>query len=67
MRIPERIYEPLPYLYIVVGMMAFIASTNLVGALSGLLLISMAGRIVRRRVNYRSDSTGHRLGMRRYY
>ena len=52
--VPTRLYELLPALYVVVGLLALLSADNLLGALSAGLL-SAAAVIIKMRRDYRRN------------
>lgn len=55
---PDWIYEPLPYLYLLVGGVALAGVDITAGRISGLLLISAAALIIKMRRDSRRDAAG---------
>lgn len=54
--VPTRLYELLPALYVVVGLLALLSADNMLGALSaGLLLLLAAAVIIKMRRDYRRN------------
>jgi hypothetical protein len=51
--IPDWLYEPLPYLYVLMGLIATIVLEAIVGKISGILLISAGFVIWNLRFTYR--------------
>jgi hypothetical protein len=51
--IPDWLYEPLPYLYVLMGLIATIVLESLIGKISGVLLISAGLVIWNLRFTYR--------------
>jgi hypothetical protein len=51
--IPIWIYEPLPYLYALMGVIAILTLDALVGKISGLMLISAGVVVWHQRIRYR--------------
>jgi hypothetical protein len=54
-RIPGKLYELLPYLYSIAGMVMINYSESIIGDTFGLLLYLLAGLIFLKRSNYRQD------------
>lgn len=59
-RWPNWLYEPLPYLYLFVGVGAVVGIDPMVGRFSGLLLITAAMLIIMMRRDYRACSACQR-------
>jgi hypothetical protein len=53
-RLPGLVYEPLPYLYLLIGISAFSACDSWLGYLCSLMLISAGAYILKLRLDYRA-------------
>lgn len=58
--IPHRLYEALPALYAIAGLLTIFNLPNAFGWLSGLLLIGAGWQVWRMRFAYRSQRSGRR-------
>lgn len=64
--LPQFIYEFLPYLYMLIGVLAMTKVTGKLGIASGLLMFCIGLLVLKMRMNYRAETrAGARLVMQR--